>query len=247
MSDVEKIKIDDLIVLGSAAPDEISDNRKTVCTAGYSPKYGLIRVYPVPPGTPMKRWDVVEIPLERNPQDTRNESWKIQGSKSEWDKLRFKITVHETLSRSKWIALLNDMHKKYGVECIQDLNDERSSLGFIKPREFQQRFEKRKKHERNVQTTLFSQEPFLTIHNYDVQPRMTYRCSGCKSKNPHDQQILEWGVYEWIRKNPDKIEQVWKNLHIGESGYDTSFLVGNMFLHRSSFMIISIFRHKIDI
>ncbi|MCA2003696.1 MAG: hypothetical protein LDL06_02900 [Candidatus Nitrosotenuis sp.] len=242
----ERLIIDDLIVLGNAVPDEISDNRKTVCTAGYSPKYGLIRVYPVPPNASMKRWHVVEVPLERNPHDTRDESWKIQGSKAEWDKLKFKVIDHEQLNRQQRIDLLNELHRKFGVGCVQDLNDQKLSLGFIKPTEFEYRLEKRKQQEKGIQTTLFSKEPFLTVHNYDVQPRMRYRCSGCKSKNPHDQQILEWGVYEWIRKNPNNMEQVWDNLHIGESGYDTSFLVGNMFLHRSSFMIISIFRHKIS-
>jgi len=99
--------MDDLVVLGNAVPDEISDHRKTVCTAGYSPKHGLIRVYPVPPGTSMKRWHVVEISLERNPQDTRVESWKIQDSKAEWDKLKFKITDHDQLTRKQRIDCIS--------------------------------------------------------------------------------------------------------------------------------------------
>lgn len=32
MSEEKQLTIDDLVVLGNAAPDEISDNRKTVCT-----------------------------------------------------------------------------------------------------------------------------------------------------------------------------------------------------------------------
>jgi len=194
----------------------------------------------------MKRWHVVEIPLEKNPQDTRDESWKIQGSKTEWDKLKFKITDHDQLTKKQQINLLNELHGKFGADCVQDLNERKVSLGFIKPQGLEPRLEKRKQQEKGVQTTLFSKDLFLTVHNYGVQPRMKYRCSGCKSKSPHDQQILEWGFYEWMRKNPSNVEQVWHNSHIGESGYDTSFLVGNMFLHRSSFMIISIFRHKIS-
>src|SRR6266581_5112319 len=77
----EKIVADDLIVLGSAVPDVISDERITVCTVGYSKGLGLVRVYPVPHVSDMKRWNIVDVPLERNPKDSREESWKIQGSK----------------------------------------------------------------------------------------------------------------------------------------------------------------------
>lgn len=87
MSNPEKITIDDCIVLGNAVPDEISDNRRTVCTAAYSERLGLIRIYPVPPNANMNRWEIVEIPLERNPKDNRRESWKIQGSHTEWSKI----------------------------------------------------------------------------------------------------------------------------------------------------------------
>src|SRR5438132_8893567 len=90
MSD-EKLLVDDLLVLGNAVPDIISDQRITVCTAGFSKKHGLIRIYPVPPLSNMKRWNIVEVPLERNSRDTRAESWKIQGSKNDWDKLGAKI------------------------------------------------------------------------------------------------------------------------------------------------------------
>ena len=239
-----ELVIDDLIVLGNAVPDEIRDKRKTVCTAGYSPKHGMIRVYPVPPNAGMNRWNIVEIPLEKNNKDTRKESWKIQGSKSEWPKLKSKIKHQGKLAEGKRIDLLKEMHKKFGVGCIEDLNRNKLSLGFIKPKDIKWRLEKRKHHDASVQTTLFSNEPFLTIKNYDMQPRMTYTCSECKAKKQHDQQILEWGVYEWFRKNPTNMNQVWDNLGLTKSGYDISFLVGNMFLHKNSFMIISILRYK---
>ncbi len=132
------------------------------------------------------------------------------------------------------------------VEIIQKhhIYADNKSLGFIKPQECSTRFVKRNEQEVTVQKNLFSEEPFLTIHNYDVQPRMKYRCSSCKSKNPHDQQILEWGIYEGIRKYPWKKEVILEGLHINDSGYDKTLLVGNMFLHRSKFMVISVYRFK---
>ena len=72
-------------------------------------------------------------------------------------------------------------------------------------------------------------------------PKIMYRCSGCRAKHPHDQQIIDWGFYEWIRKNPDKKDQVWENAKLVNSDSDIYFLIGNQMVHRSSFMVISVF------
>ncbi len=238
----EQIILEDIVVIGNAEPDELSDGRKTVCTVGYHPKYGLMRIYPVPPNAPMKRWNVVKIPLEKNTSDSRHESWKIQGSKEK--QLATKIEVQKQLSRKEQLALLDELMTKYSYDCVEDIYEQNHSLGFIKPSECSTRFVNRPEQDATVQKNLFSQEPFLTIHNYDVQPRMKYRCPKCKSKNPHDQQILEWGVYEGIRKNPLIKEKILEGLHIDDSTYDKKILVGNMFLHRSKFMVISVYRFK---
>ena len=246
MSSSEKITVDDCIVLGNAVPDELSDNRFAVCTAGYSPQNGLVRIYPVPPRSNMKRWNIVKVPLERNPKDTRSESWKIQGSKSDWLKLADKIEPKGKLKREEQIDLLKKLFKDYGVDCVSELNERKASLGLVRPKTFKPRFEKREDHDPSSQLGLFSTEPFLTIKNYKIQPRISYTCSGCKTTNQlHDQQVLEWGVYEWIRQNEEHPEKVWENLHITDPEYDKRFLVGNQFLYRNSFMIISIFRHKV--
>ncbi|MGI0012689.1 MAG: hypothetical protein ACREBU_04485 [Nitrososphaera sp.] len=245
MSSADTVVMDDVVVLGNAVPDEISDNRFTVCTAGYSPKYGLLRIYPVPPRAPMKRWNVVQIPLERNPKDTREESWKIQGSRQEWDDLHRKIRVHKELTRKEWMALLETLHSKYGVSCVQDLNEQKLSLGVIKPEIQGYRFEERPRYDPSVQMTLDSVQQFLTINNYAEQPRITYRCgAGCKSKKPHDQQLIEWGAYEWMRNSPNEKHKLWENLRLNDPEWDISFLVGNQSLYRTAFMIISVFRFK---
>ena len=101
----DNVTMNDLVVLGEAVPDELKDGRKVVCTACYSHKYGLIRIYPIPPKIRMRRWDLMNILLEKNPQDTRVESWKVQGSKSEWDKLEQNISSRGNLKRQEWIKL----------------------------------------------------------------------------------------------------------------------------------------------
>lgn len=245
MSQDEKIKVEDLIVLGNACPDIISDYRITVCTAGYSPRRGLIRVYPVPPNSLMKRWNIVRIPLERNSRDTRKESWKIQGSRSDWENLSSKIELVDRItSQNDKLETLQALHARFGADCVSDLNARRESLGFIRPQILGFGFEDRQDRELNLQSTLDGGKAFLTIKNYPLRPYVRYRCSECKSKNPHKQQVIEWGVYEWLRKNAGQEERVWENLHFNEDGYQQSLLIGNMALHRTSFMVISIFRFK---
>ncbi len=242
----ERILIDDLVVLGNAVPDVISDSRITVCTAGFSKKHGLIRIYPVPPRSHMKRWNVVTVPLERNSKDTRSESWKIQGSKSEWTQIASKIELNDVVdSKEKKLDLLENLSERFGASCIEELNSKKVSLGIIKPQIISHGFEKRTDYEGTAQATLGVEKPFLTIKNYPLKPVITYRCPDCRAQGPHHQQVVEWGIYEWVRQNPNRADEAWDNLHIGEENYYTSFLVGNMALHRNSFMIISIFRLKL--
>lgn len=243
MSD-ETLLVDDLVVLGNSCPDIISDQRITVCTVGFSRSNGLIRIYPVPPHSHMKRWNVVEVPLERNAQDTRLESWKIQGSKGDWDRIAYKISLKGKLARDEQDILLDELHRRFGQGCVEDLNDKKMSLGMIKPKILSHGFEQREDYEPTVQTHLGRSSPFLTIKNYPYRPVIEYRCPECRTQSPHKQQVVEWGAFEWMRQHPNEIEKVWENLRLEEPNYQRSFLVGNMALHRNSFMVVSIFRSK---
>jgi len=124
----ERLVIDDLVILGRAVPEPIKNGRVTVCTGGYSPKLGLIRVYPTKPSTPIRRWDIVRVPVEKDPRDTRTESWKIQGSRSEWERLDEKVEVVGRLKsddRPNLVANLTD-------GCVNEINEARRSLGIVK-------------------------------------------------------------------------------------------------------------------
>ena len=243
----ERIIADDLIVLGNAVPDVISDERITVCTVAYCKELGLVRIYPVPPVSYMKRWNIVRVPLERNPRDTRTESWKIQGSKSEWDQISRKIHLKGSVEETQKLPLLEDLYSRFGVDCVEQLNDKLVSLGLIKPRIISYQLETREDFERSTQLSLDSREPFLTIKNYPLRPVICYRCQNCKTKGPHSQQVLEWGIYEWLRRHPSETNKVWENLRMKESDYYRSFLVGNLALFRTSFVIISMFKKKLRV
>jgi hypothetical protein len=192
----------------------------------------------------MQRWNIVEIPVDRNPRDNREESWKIQGSKSEWQHVASKIRKNGEVPSSDRRDLLEQLHRMFGAGCVEDFNERQVSLGMIKPTVIGYRLEKREDYEPSAQMQLGRNVPFLTIKNYPLRPVIEYRCPDCKAKAPHSQQVVEWGVFEWMRQNPKEPEKVWENLHLSDSGYTRSFLVGNMALHRNSFMVIGFFRFK---
>jgi hypothetical protein len=234
----ESMVIDDLVVLGRSSPDTMKDGRVSVCVAGYSPKAGFIRLYPTRLDSPLRMWSIVKVPVERNDQDARVESWKIEGSKSEWPRLSDKITVLGKLERGKRLAFIMPLVSG----CVADINDRRKSLGIVKPISKRCYLEDREDYDSSFQMTIFGKVLISDKHKYGLQPRVEYKCIGCKASQAHDQQILEWGVYEWFRKNPGREEQVWENLFSRESQQEILFLVGNLARHPSSFMVISILR-----
>lgn len=237
---IEKRVIDDLIVLGKAVPSEIHDGRATVCTAGFSEELGLVRLYPTNVFSPLTRWNIVKVPVERDKQDSRCESWKIQGSKREWEHLHEKIEVVGQLSKSK----RHDLVAGLIDTCVLDINDEHRSLGIIKPVIEKCYFKEEPNYDPTTQQELFGGFKPTTKKQYPEYPRIRYRCSDCKAKTHHDQQVLEWGFYEWMRKNPNNIEQVWENVRIHSEDREKYFFVGNQRNQRTSFMIISVLTFK---
>lgn len=229
--------VNDLVILGRGAPDRMRDGRITVCTAGYSPSKGFVRVYPTRLDSPCRMWNIVEVPLEKNPQDTRTESWKIEGSKDEWVNLGDKIKVIGLVERQERLDLITNLVDG----CIKDINSKKRSLGIIKPNIINRYFSKRISHDPSIQLRLDGRELPKTKKQYPKVPRFTYRCSDCKCSK-HDQQLLEWGAYEWIRKNPEKREQIWENLLLDSPKHMIFFFVGNQAFHRKSFVVITVLR-----
>ena len=246
MVDEEKT-IKDMIVLGQAAPVELKDGRKSICTAGWSPHEGMVRLYPVPTTTKARMWSKVEVPVVRNNQDVRYESWKIQGSKAEWDTLKNKIKDNGKITQKEIKKeVLTEIMKKHSYGCVNELNDERGSLGIITPQIIETYFEDRVKFESTIQMTLDSNVKYMSSANFKKVPKIKYRCSNCKAKlGYHDQQLLSWEAYEWMRNNPEeKYDQLWENLGFNSPDWERYFLVGNQAYHLKSFMIISVIRFK---
>lgn len=244
MAEDETITIDDLIILGRAVPSELRDRRRTICTAGYSPTHGFIRIYPTSYDSPLKRWNIVEVEVERpiSPRfDGRPESWKIVGSREDWKEIKEKITVVDEFPREKW----DDLISALAVDCVCDIEDADLSLGIIKPARIHDMYFDDNEKFIGRQTTLDGKFRIMTKREFRQEPRIQYECNNCRiGRGYHDQQLLEWGAYEWMRKSPEKMNQLWENLALQDPDYEKYFFVGNQLQYKHSFMVISVLRYK---
>lgn len=234
-------RIDDLVILGRGAPDQMRDGRVTICTAGWSERLGFVRVYPTRITSPLQQWNVVSVPVERSPTDSRDESWKIRGSKSEWDRLDSQIKV---TGRLEGTARRNLVHRLV-TNCVNLTNERRGSLAIVRPVGLVGYLGARSDVDESVQRTLDRGDLPRIKQGYAFQPRLRYRCSGCTTTDGHDQQLIEWGCYEWFRKNPGQEGQVFENMRIGDSGWEHHIFVGNQANHRTSFLSITLLRWKL--
>jgi len=234
----KQIVVDDFIVLGRGCPERIKNGRVTVCTAGYSYRHGFTRIYPTKIWMPLHQWSIIRVPLERNPQDTRGESWKIQGAKSEWDRLSEKIEVIGELKREDRLNLIANLTN----DCVNTINKAKRSLGIVKPIIEKCYLSQQEDYDTSTQLTLLGVPLPKVKEQYPTIPRIRYRCLNCECKTSHDQQVIEWGFYEWIRKNPDKADQVWENALIYSQKHEIFFFIGNLFRYRNVFLIVSVLR-----
>jgi hypothetical protein len=230
--------LNDFVVLGRASPEPMRGDRFTVCCAGYSPTHGFIRLYPTKITSPLQQWNIIEVEVEKNDKDARVESWKIKGSKLEWNDLDKKIHVTGQLKREDRRSFI----EKIPLTCPHILNIEHKSMGLVKPETlgysigFNANYDKEQQHLKDV---------FIkTSKDYDKQLHLNYICKDIKCSG-HSQKLIEWGCTRWIDKNPDKpIEEVINNVQITNADFDKWLLVGNQQWHLNSFLVISLLRMK---
>ncbi len=232
--------IDDLIVLGRAGPELIQDGRHTVCLGGWSESKGFVRLYPTHKYSDAQRWNVVEVPVEQDKShDWRDESYKIQGSKKDWDTLYQKIDEKRRLDKDEQIELIESIP----TTCPNRLNEEEKSMGLVKPAEIHDVRIEEVEDPEPIQTDMQGNK-LRSKNSYPHKLYIEYTCEDCIAKGNHNQSCIEWGVYRWWQKNPDKPEQVIENLHLNDENWTKYFFVGNQKNHARSFLIISVLRWK---
>lgn len=233
---VDQEWIDDLAILGRAAPEPIRDGRHTVCLGGYSESRGYVRLYP----TQMwmencKRWNVISVPVERPNRDNREESFKIAGSREDWGNLHQKIRKTGELSKTDQIQLVDGL----AGDCTIRLNEEHTSLGMVKPAEILDVYLE-SSDDATVQMDLQgNQRKGKTDYKHSLYVK--YRCENCDAKTHHDQHTIEWGVYRYWDKNGDP-EGVIDALDFNDDDTSHYFFVGNLNHRRQAYIIISVIR-----
>ena len=102
-----------------------------------------------------------------------------------------------------------------------------------------------------AQTTLTDLDyDIMNQNDFAFLPYLKYECDGpCSSKSPHEQKIVEWGAYQWMRQNPDSEEHCMRlkeNYHIGEENYLHYILIGNIRKYITTYVVVKLIRFKIE-
>jgi hypothetical protein len=230
------IVLSDFVMLGTTVPEPNSDGRVFVCSAGVSADLrSLVRIYPLARRGAPRRWSVNRVPLERNPRDSRTESFKIAGDRTadghSLINQHFE-PVGEVKPRDR-VALL----KPYTVDSIAEANAKRRSLAVIHPDSFELNFEHNPMSPDSPQLGLFdvdAEEP-QGAKRFAFIPRLRFRDEG----GQHNLMLRDWGCYEFMRKYGDTYatRNMAAALHLSPS---SSLLIGNFNQHRRSWLIISV-------
>lgn len=228
----------DVVILGTTVPMELKDGRKTVCTAAYHHDHGLIRLYPTSALDGLKRWHPVYADVERNPSDTREESWKLTRSK-DWGRrvpLFDRVGV-KPIPREDQLEIID----RCAVVCPRDQDKALKSLGILKAPEITDYgFVDNTVKPREVPG--YRHEAFVhTRADYALVPKIWYRCG---HGHVHEATLLEWGAYEWMRKNPDNLDGYWANVRISHPAWIKDLLIGNQANARTAWIGIGILVRK---
>jgi hypothetical protein len=224
--------INNMIVLGRAAP-ELYKGRQSVTVLGYSGKQGFIRLYPTRVDSPLKQWSIVDVEVEKNPADKRKESWRIKDSK-DWKHLNDKIRGGGRLNHKGRLMLAKRL-----AASLESL-DNGGSIALVRPQNMNPVFETT--GHRKVQKTL-TQFDIINKDDYEARLFIEYNCSAlCRKLHRH--WVIEWGIYEALRKNPKQPDKMLADLHLNDKRYDKYFLLGSRRGNKKDFVIASVLRFK---
>lgn len=238
------LTIDDFVMLGTTVPEPKSDGRIFVCSAGYSATLrSLVRVYPLARFGAPARWSVSTVKLERNREDSRNESFKLAGDRSP-DRHR---TINSLFRIDGMVPKSEraDLLRKCSVGSIAEANERRLSLAIIHATGMEMEFEHNPGSPDSPQLALFplSGEEPQGARRFPFIPRLHFD----DDAGHHRLMLRDWGTYELMRKNnnlaliteADRRNYVGGALHLDPS---CSLLVGNLNNQRNAWLVISVLR-----
>ena len=230
----EAMTLDDFVFLGKTVPEPNSDGRVFVCSAGWSRELrSLVRIYPLSRFLAPKTWSVCTVRLQRNPRDSRNESFQLFGDRHDGHaEINHEcITAHSDVKP----ASLADELRKRMCPSIRQANDRRLSLALVRPKNPEVHFEYNPDSPASPQLALFDAPqnmPEFGSKRFAYIPRIHF----WDEDGEHDLQLREWGCYEFLRKQGEENRHK-LNPHLSA---DSTLLVGNLNNHRTAWVVISV-------
>lgn len=244
---INTLHVRDFVVLGRTVPEDSKKYGQRVCMAGYSPSCNqFLRVYPlmVPVGpnvgtNPFKARHTYVLDLQRNPSDSRQESWRVV------DELNPTATPADAAKEVKKLAILDWLESKK-VSSIDALNNCKLSLGVVFVPGSQWVGET---VERDVATppeyhrSLFDDLQDQASAEPDVgKVRFAPYIRFHDAVSEHRLQVREWGAFQLYAqdKYANQPEALWSAAGY-RTGKDMWFVIGNMMNHRRNWMVIKTF------
>ncbi|MBX6749996.1 MAG: hypothetical protein IRY85_10075 [Micromonosporaceae bacterium] len=244
--------IDDFVMLGKTVPEPNRDGRVFVCSAGYSPTLrSLIRIYPLSRYAAPPTWSISTVKLERNPMDSRAESYRLAGDRRPGvhDHInRRAFEVHGMVPRAQRAELLKRCVFPSIAAAQQrqpGYGKDKMSLAILHPESIELEFEHNPASPDSPQLALFDAPGDVPsgARRFPYIPRLRFR----DSDGEHRLMLREWGVYELMRKHNNLTQMsdgerkkfVGGALHLDPS---CSLLVGNMNNQRTAWLVIAVLR-----
>jgi hypothetical protein len=229
--------LDDFVMLGKTVPEANSDGRQFVCTAGYSFELRQpIRIYPMARVSCPPRWSVSRIPLERNPKDSRPESWRIKGDRRAGAHERINEVI-ETNAAKIAPTFQREIVTTMAVASLKEANDRRLSLCVLLPEDIPCLvMEPGEDAEMAPTPDMFGNTPEMSVAaRFKWHPRLRFTDEGGR----HDLMLRDWGCYELMRKHGDiPAATMSEALNLTTA---PPLLCGNINRFRNSWLVISVF------
>lgn len=222
------------VMLGTTVPEPSrKEDRIYVCSAGWHPDLGLIRIYPLAMRGVPRRWGVYDVTVERNPSDSRAESWRLAGDR------RNPYANHQFHQTGEWSrhdrdGLIGLCGQAHIPTSIAEANERHASLALIQPDGLEFELEANLDSPDSPQQRLFDTDlPAVEgAKRFPFIPRLRFH-----DGTPHRLMLRDWGAYEFMRKQPGQERDLPKGLHLGAR---SALLVGNQKDRRTSWLVISV-------
>lgn len=236
------LTIDDFVMLGTTVPEPNKDGRVFVCSAGYSATLrSLVRIYPLARfGAPV-RWSVNTVQLERNPKDSRIESFQLAGDRS--PNAHHRINNLFASYGTTPMQCRADLLRRCEVSSIAEANQRRLSLALLHADGIELEFEHNPTSPDSPQLALFDLpgERPSGARRFPFLPRLRFR----DAAGGHRLMLRDWGTYELMRKTANfaDLSETRRRTYVGGALHldpTCSLLVGNLNNQRTAWIVISV-------